>query len=56
LQQLNDPRQSEGGIEAFYNLALNKWSYLSADVQIIEPWNPINPVQSLIAIRMQTRF
>lgn len=56
LQQLNDPRKSEGGIEAFYNFALNKWSYLSADVQIIEPWNPIVPIQSLIAVRMQTRF
>lgn len=56
LQQLNDPRKSEGGIEAFYNLALNKWSFLSADFQVINPWNPGKPIQSLMSLRMQTRF
>jgi porin len=56
LQELNDPRNSEGGIEAFYNLALNKWSYLSADLQIIDPWNPNKPVESLFSLRMQNRF
>lgn len=56
LQQLNDPRKSEGGFEAFYNLSLNKWSYLSADLQVINPWNPSTPVESLMSLRMQTRF
>lgn len=56
LQQLNDPRKSEGGVEAFYNLSLNKWSYLSADFQVIDPWNPTKPFESLISLRMQTRF
>lgn len=56
LQQLNDPRESESGVEAFYNLALNKWSYLSADLQLIDPWNPATPFQSLVSLRMQTRF
>lgn len=56
LQELNDPRKSEGGIEAFYNFSLNRWSYLSADLQIIEPWNPGKPVESLVSLRMQNRF
>lgn len=56
LQQLNDPRKSESGVEAFYNLALNKWSYLSADLQVINPWNPATPFESLVSLRMQTRF
>ena len=56
LQELNDPRKSEGGIEAFYNLSLTKWSYLSADIQIIEPWNPGAPIESLVSLRMQNRF
>ncbi len=56
LQQLNDPRKSEGGIEVFYNLSLNKWSYLSADMQVIDPWNPSKPFESLMSLRMQTRF
>lgn len=56
LQQLNDPRKSESGIEAFYNLSLSEWSFLSADLQVINPWNPGKPVESLISLRMQNRF
>ena len=56
LQNLDEPRQSEGGIEAFYNIAINKWAYISTDIQIIEPWIPDKPIQGLMAIRMQTRF
>jgi porin len=56
LQNLDIQRSSEGGVEAFYNLAINKWSYISADFQIIEPWIPNKPIQSVLAVRMQTRF
>jgi porin len=56
LQNLDIQRSSEGGVEAFYNLAINKWSYISADFQIIEPWVTNKPVQSVLAVRMQTRF
>ena len=56
LQNLDIQRSSEGGIEAFYNLAINKWSYISADFQIIEPWVTNKPLQSVLAVRMQTRF
>ena len=47
---------AEGGIEAFYNIAINKWTNISSDIQIIEPWIPNKPIQSIIAIRMQVRF
>jgi porin len=56
LQNASEPRQSEGGIEAFYNIAINKWTNISSDIQIIEPWIPNKPIQSIIAIRMQVRF
>jgi len=56
LQQINDPRRSETGVEAFYNIALNKFSYLSADLQIISPWVTNRPVETISAIRMQSRF
>jgi porin len=56
LQNLDIQRSSEVGVEAFYNLAINKWSYISADFQIIEPWIPNKPIQSVLAVRMQTRF
>jgi porin len=56
LQNLDLQRSSEGGVEIFYNLAINKWSYLSADFQIIEPWISGKPIESIFAIRMQNRF
>lgn len=56
LQQINDPRRSESGVEAFYNIALNKFSYLSADLQIILPWVANRPIETISAIRMQSRF
>lgn len=56
LQNLDIQRSSEGGVEAFYNIAINKWSYISADFQIIEPWITDKPIQSILAVRMQTRF
>ena len=30
----------ESGQEAFYNFANTPWLRLSADLQVIEPWNP----------------
>lgn len=56
LQQINDPRRSESGVEAFYNIALNRFSYLSADLQIISPWVANRPIETISAIRMQSRF
>ena len=56
LQNIGDPKKSEGGIEAFYNYAINKWCYLSADLQIIAPWTPGKPIETVSALRMQTRF
>ncbi len=43
-------------MEAFYNIALNKFSYLSADLQIILPWVANRPIETISAIRMQSRF
>lgn len=49
-------RRSEGGVEAFYNFAITKWLRLSADLQIIDPWNPIRARASYAGLRLQTRF
>ncbi|PWB82175.1 MAG: porin, partial [Methylocystaceae bacterium] len=39
LAALNVRRRSEGGVEGFYNLAITPWLRLSADLQVIDPWN-----------------
>lgn len=49
-------RRSEGGVEAFYNFAITKWLRLSADLQIIDPWNPIRARASYAGLRLQTKF
>lgn len=56
LTALGAPRRSEGGIEAFYNLAITPWLRLSADLQIIDPWNPTKARATYGALRLQTKF
>ncbi len=56
LAALDVNRRSEGGVEAFYNLALTPWLRLSADVQVIDPWNPSKSRATYAALRLQTKF
>jgi outer membrane protein OmpA-like peptidoglycan-associated protein len=52
----NMSRRSEGGVEAFYNLAITPWLRLSADLQVIDPWNPSKSRAAYAALRLQTKF
>ncbi len=56
LSALNAQRRSEGGIEGFYNLALTPWLRLSADLQVIDPWNSTKSRATYAALRLQTKF
>ncbi len=56
LSALGVNRRSEGGIEAFYNLAITPWLRLSGDLQVIAPWNPATPRATYLALRLQTKF
>ncbi len=56
LAALDVPRRSEGGVEAFYNFAITRWLRLSADLQIIDPWNPVRDRATYMALRLQTKF
>ena len=56
LAEMGDPRHSEEGIEAFYNIELTKWNYLSMDIQFVDPWNPSKKNEVIAAVRMQTKF
>lgn len=56
LAAINDPRHSEEGVEAFYNIEVTKWNYLSLDLQFIDPWNPSKKNEVIGALRMQTKF
>jgi porin len=56
LAALNVRRRSEGGFEAFYNLAITPWLRLSADLQVIAPWNPVASQETYAALRLQTKF
>lgn len=49
-------RRSEGGVEAFYNFAMTKWLRISADLQIIDPWDFLRVRASYAGLRLQTRF
>ena len=42
--------------EAFYNLAITPWLRLSADLQVIDPWNPSKSRATYGALRLQTKF
>ena len=48
--------QREGGVEGFYNFAITPWLRLSADLQIIDPWNPSKQRETVTALRLQTKF
>jgi porin len=56
LAALDVNRRSEGGVEAFYNLAITPWLHLSADLQVIDPWNPTKSRATYAALRLQTKF
>jgi porin len=49
-------RRSEGGVEGFYNLAITPWLRLSADLQVIDPWNLTKSRATYAALRLQTKF
>lgn len=56
LAALEVNRRSEGKVEAFYNLAITPWLRLSADLQVIDPWNPSKSRATYAALRLQTNF
>ena len=56
LAALGFERRSEGGVEGFYNFAITPWLRLSADLQIIDPWNPSKQRETVTALRLQTKF
>lgn len=56
LAALDVNRRSEGGLEAFYNLAITPWLRLSGDLQVIDPWNPSASRATYLALRLQTKF
>ena len=56
LEALDVRRRSEGGVEAFYNFAITRWLRLSADLQLIDPWNPARHRETYMALRLQTKF
>lgn len=49
-------RRGEGGVETFYNLAITPWLRLSADLQVIDPWNLTKSRATYAALRLQTKF
>ncbi len=55
LAALEVNRRSEGEVEGFYNLAITPWQRLSADLQVIDSWNP-STSQAIVALRLQTKF
>jgi len=56
LAALRVDRRSEGGVEAFYNFAITPWLRLSADLQVVDPWNPARSRATYAALRLQTKF
>ncbi len=56
LAALGFDRRDESGLEAFYNFAITPWLRLSADLQVIEPWNPAKSQASYAGLRLQTKF
>ena len=56
LAELRVNRRSEGGVEAFYNLAITPWLRLSGDLQVIDPWIPSASRAVYAGLRLQTKF
>lgn len=56
LAALDVIRRSEGGVETFYNLAITPWLRLSADLQIIDSWNPCESRATYAVLCLQTKF
>ena len=56
LAALGFARRGEGGVEGFYNFAITPWLRLSADLQVIDPWNPSKQRGTYTALRLQTKF
>jgi porin len=56
LNALGFATRGEGGVEGFYNFAITPWLRLSADLQIIDPWNPSKQRGTYTALRLQTKF
>ena len=56
LATLGFDRRDESGLEVFYNYAITKWMRLSADLQVIEPWNPAKAQAAYAGLRLQTKF
>jgi porin len=43
-------------VEAFYNWAVTPWLRLSADLQLVDPWNQGKARAVYTALRLQTKF
>jgi porin len=56
LAALQIYRRSEGGVEAFYNYAITPWLRLSADLQVVDPWNTTKTRATYTGLRLQTKF
>ena len=56
LAALGFYRRDEFGLEAFYNFAITPWLRLSADLQVIDPWDPAKSQATYAALRLQTKF
>jgi porin len=56
LAALGFYRRDESGLEAFYNFAITPWLRLSADLQVIDPWDPAKSQATYAALRLQTKF
>ncbi len=56
LAALGFYRRDESGLEAFYNFAITPWLRLSADLQVIDPWDAAKSQATYAALRLQTKF
>jgi Carbohydrate-selective porin, OprB family len=47
---------SEVGLEAFDNIAVTNWLYVTPDIQVIEPAGSRSDTAFITGVRVQTRF